>query len=149
MASLFTINGVEFFVDQDVAARFALSKFELCAGYVCFCGGGEVWRNSLHRLLCAGNYVDHVDGNRLNCTRLNLRACTQRENLQNSKKKKGSSKYKGVSWKKDKQRWCVHCRDASGVRHFLGYYLDEDEAGRVYEQAAALYHGEFYRPWRP
>lgn len=31
----------------------------------------------------------------------------------------------------------------------LGYYLSEDEAGKVYEQAAALYHGEFYRPWRP
>jgi len=44
--------------------------------------------------------VDHIDGNKLNCTRENLRLCTVSENMHNrskiGKNGKTASKYKGV-----------------------------------------------------
>ena len=40
--------------------------------------------------------VDHIDGNKLNATRENLRLCTVSENMQNRKSSSGKSKYKGV-----------------------------------------------------
>ena len=145
MRKLKTVTGIEFLVDDDVAERFANSKFELFSGYVCFSGSGSVWRNSLHRLLCSGPYVDHINGNTLDNRRENLRSCSQSHNLLNSVKRNGSSKYKGVSWSKSRQRWCVYVCDLNGVKHNLGRFLDEETAHQVYEQAAELYHGEFYR----
>ncbi len=145
MATLYTLCGTAFQVDGDVAIRFAESKFELFSGYVCFAGSGKVWKNSLHRLLCAGPYVDHINGDKLDNRSSNLRSCTQSQNLLNAVKHRGKNKYKGVCWHKEKQKWRVTVRDLAGVKHHLGYFLDELEAVQVYEQAAKLYHGEFYK----
>ena len=53
-------------------------------------------------LNCPDNMqVDHKDHNTLNNQRYNIRICTRQENHRNQRKNtKGSSKYKGVSWRK-------------------------------------------------
>jgi hypothetical protein len=52
--------------------------------------------------------VDHIDNNRLNNTRTNLRVCTHSENTRNRKKKENStSKYIGVSFNITKKKWQV------------------------------------------
>jgi hypothetical protein len=59
--------------------------------------------NILHRMhreiigASDSEYVDHIDGNRLDNTRENLRKCTFQENLYNTApRENASSKYKGV-----------------------------------------------------
>ena len=48
-----------------------------------------------------------------------------------------SSNYVGVIWNKMKRKWEVRIT-FNGKRHHLGYYLDENEAARMYDKQAAL-----------
>ena len=66
-------------------------------------GGKKYWqtdntsgRKLLHHLLMGCKGIDHIDGNGLNNHRSNLRVATHSQNMQNRKKWRGKSKYKGV-----------------------------------------------------
>ncbi len=114
-------------------------------------------RVSMHREIIdvpAGKVVDHIDGNRCNACRSNLRACGHDENGSNRRKRRtGSSRFKGVSHCRLTGKWDARCGPKSGSRH-LGYFDDEVEAARVYDLAAVQQYGEFAhvnfpREWPP
>jgi hypothetical protein len=89
------------------------------------------------------NVVDHINGDQLDNRKENLRECSHSENIRNQKKQKGkSSKYKGVSWFKRVSKWIVHIK-AEKKLIYLGYFEDEIEAAKVYDQAAIKYHKKF------
>jgi len=72
--------------------------------------------------------VDHIDGNTSNNRLDNLQVITQSLNNLKGKKRKGtSSKYKGVSWDKSRNKWIAHinCK-------FIGRYETEEEAYNAY-----------------
>ena len=52
----------------------------------------------------------------------------------------GPSKYRGVIWHKSNSKWEARIYD-SGKQRFLGYYTSEEEAARVYDDAAAKMTG--------
>jgi hypothetical protein len=102
----------------------------------------------LHRFLMnppKGFQVDHIDGNKLNNQRENLRIVTPQQNRWNMWKNGGNtSKYKGVSWSKQLSKWVVHiCKDRK-VKH-VGYFDSESEAALAYNECAKLAFGEFAR----
>lgn len=77
-----------------------------------------------------GRATDHINRDKLDNRRENLRIATQAENLQNRPSVRGSSsRYRGVSLNRQ-QRWCA-AATINGRSHFLGSYADEDEAARV------------------
>lgn len=89
-----------------------------------------------------GKEIDHRDGNGLKNVRSNLRVCTHAENCRNVKPHRdGTSKYKGVSWCKEKQKWTVHVKN----KH-IGRFVSEEDAARAYDVAAIDLFGEFARP---
>jgi hypothetical protein len=86
---------------------------------------------------------EHRDNNGLNNCRYNLRNATPSQNISNrSKFIKGSSKYKGVDFNKRTGLWRARISFAN-KRLNLGYFKSQEEAAKVYNQAAIEHHGEF------
>lgn len=103
---------------------------------------------NMHRLIMNAPddmQVDHIDGDGLNNARSNLRLATPGENQRNSAGRPNkSSRYKGVSWSKDNNKWCASIGFGGRHKH-LGLYRTEIEAARAYDAAAREHHGEFAR----
>lgn len=89
---------------------------------------------------------DHVNGDRLDNRKSNLRVCTRAQNGKNCRKfsRKTSSKYKGVSFRKASHRFIAYLQN-DGKRIDLGYFDSEDNAARAYNEAASRLYGEFAR----
>lgn len=88
--------------------------------------------------------TDHINGNKLDNRRENLRIATRKQNLANKLKFGGSSKYKGVSLFKRTGKWTAQiCPD--GEKIHLGYFSSEEEAARAYDKKAMELFGIFAR----
>jgi hypothetical protein len=96
-----------------------------------------------------GMVVDHIDRNKANNCRFNLRVCTPAENRHNRAKRPGtSSRFKGVSYIKRFRKYRATFQ-FNGRPMFLGYFDDEVEAARAYDQRAVECCGPFARLNRP
>ena len=96
-------------------------------------------------------FVDHRDGNRLNCRKQNLRIVTPQQSIWNTAKhRRGrgcTSSYKGVcrhrvSPKTGKRRFVAHIY-VNGKSWSLGVHDDEISAAHAYDAAAREAFGEF------
>lgn len=101
---------------------------------------------TMHRVIMQakkGEYVDHINGDRLDNRRSNLRICSNQENLCNKPKQlNNTSGYKGVTWRKIAKKWLAQIQVNNKTIH-LGYYETKEEAALAYNIAAKKYHGEF------
>lgn len=90
-----------------------------------------------------GAEIDHINHNKKDNRKNNLRICTHAENLRNvTKHLNNSSGYKGVSWNKQRNKW--HARiEVNGNDKHPGYYDDKLEAAEAYNEAAIRYHDEY------
>ena len=87
--------------------------------------------------------VDHIDGNRLNNQRSNLRLATSSQNKMNRGPRIDcKSGYKGVSWHKQNSKWTARIM-ANGKYLSLGLFENILDAARSYNLAAKKYHKEF------
>ena len=99
----------------------------------------------MHRLLLSakkGSYIDHINGNKLDNRRSNLRICTQQQNVHNSIGRKGTSKYKGVSWDKRRNKWKAIIGH-NYKRIELGRFNTEEQAAKAYNKKAKELHREY------
>ena len=87
--------------------------------------------------------IDHINGNKLDNRKENLRVCSRSQNMANSKKHKNStSKYKGVSWSRSKKRWRVTIMK-NRKAYFLGLFDNPVDAATAYDKKALELSGEF------
>jgi hypothetical protein len=72
--------------------------------------------------------IDHINRNKLDNRKVNLRVCTRAENLHNSEiRKDNTSGHKNISWDKQRGKWLVHIKINGKVRHF-GRFNSIEEA---------------------
>jgi hypothetical protein len=87
--------------------------------------------------------VDHINRDKLDNRRENLRAATQSQNLHNSgKPKHNRSGHKGVYWMNKRNRWCAQIR-VDGHHYHLGVHATLDDALAAYEAGRRRLLGEF------
>jgi hypothetical protein len=87
--------------------------------------------------------IDHIDGIRSNNKISNLRLATHGQNCQNiGIPKHNTSGIKGVHWDNANKRWKAQIR-INGIRKYIGYFSNKEEAHAAYCKAAKELHGDF------
>ena len=105
-------------------------------------------RKLLHRLVTRcppDKIVDHINHNKTDCRRVNLRVCSRAQNNQNIKKTNKpnhTSKYKGVRWHQGDQKWEARIQ-INRKQIFLGQYTSEILAAERYDDAAVHFFQQF------
>jgi hypothetical protein len=105
----------------------------------------------LHRVIMQPSkgrkiHVDHINGNKLDNRRENLRIISAQNNMRNSRKRNYehmSSKYKGVSWHNKLGAWKVYIRPDVGKNFYGGAFTNEIAAANCYNYYVVKLHGEF------
>ena len=100
-------------------------------------------RISMHRLVLSlpKHEVDHINHNRLDNRRSNLRLCDHQQNMMNKKiPVNNTTGYKGVYKRKSSYYSRIMIK---GRRIYLGTWKTSQEAFMAYCQASKLYHKEF------
>ena len=98
----------------------------------------------LGRSLGANEQVDHINHNGLDNRRSNLRLASNQENCHNQRLRNvpKSSKFKGVSWHKHRQKWQANI-NFNGRKEYLGIFHNEEDAALAYDSAAKELFGRF------
>lgn len=98
-------------------------------------------------LLCTpqGMDTDHINGDKLDNRRCNLRLATRSQNNYNGKKRNGcTSRHKGIYWSKIRNRWVAEIT-INKKKFYLGSFKSEAKAALAYNEAAIKHHSEFAR----
>lgn len=101
----------------------------------------------IHRIIMhekKGEVIHHIDHNKLNNQKSNLRFCSHKENIRNQVKQKRntSSKYKGVTFHKKLNKWQSSINVDKKYK-YIGIFDLELDAAKAYNEAAIKYFGEF------
>lgn len=152
---IYTKKGDKIKVDREdydwlVKYRWRIEVKKSGLKYACASINGN--RIYMHRLIMGVQNisfktveVDHRDGNGINNTRKNLRKCTRKENMLNTKSRKGSSsKYKHVIYNKYTGKYDVQFV-FNGELMGGGSFRSEEVAGLVANVLMEYYHKEFAR----
>jgi hypothetical protein len=148
LKKIVTKKNFSYLVDDDNFEK--LNKYSWYTdsnGYAARRKSGKVY--FMHREIMnakKGDIVDHIDTDKCNNFRSNLRFATRTENNRNVKKKRtdrSTSQYKGVSYGKHlNKKWKSVITVDHEIKH-IGCFETEIEAAVAYDVNAIHYYGEY------
>ena len=143
----YTSNMDKFFIDYDDYEKVRkYCWYKNKDGYFDSTERGCSKHVKLHRLIMdfpETGVVDHIDKDKSNNRKSNLRICTIKENCRNrSKLKSNTSGTTGVTWHKRDKKW----QSSIVVNYktiYLGSFLNKEDAIKARLEAEEKYYGEF------
>lgn len=153
-------NGKPILFDSEDWAKIAPHKWTVQRGYeiAAIKDQNGVWVSTrMHRLILGQtdrwDLVDHINHVKSDNRKINIRRCSQEENLRN-KNSRGITKYLGVSYQTMKRKsiktgeivtykYLKATIGVNGKSIYLGIFNTEREAALAYNEAAKTYFGEF------
>jgi hypothetical protein len=133
-------------IDDEDYPLVSQYKWHFSMGYALSQKDKERFR--MHRLITNapdGMEVDHINGNRLDNRKDNLRICTRMENAWNVPKQHPTNTYKGVTISRKSGRWRAQINYNNG-NIALGTYDTDLIAAVAYDHACREYFGEYAKP---
>ena len=133
-------NGGETTIDKEDLCRIEKYLiYKLGSGYATCRYKTEM--KSLHRIILnakPGQLVDHINGNKLDNRKSNLRFLNKAGNGLNAKiRTNNTSGIKGVAWNKSAKKWIVQIGNTkNGSYKYLGCFDDKTKAALVYTKEA-------------
>ena len=92
-----------------------------------------------------GFVIDHINGDILDNRKINLRICSQSDNMKNLKTPiTNTSGYKGVWFDKINNKWAAEIK-CDGIKYFLGRFVNIIDAAKARADAEIKYFGEYRR----
>lgn len=142
MTTIILPSGHEVMIDDQDVALVSLYSWYYSEGYAKrYYPNENKTVQSMHNLFLpvkVGYDVDHIDGNKLNNQRNNLRYCTRSENMGNCQAHKDSIfGVKGVSYqpRSQKRPWYARLM-VNGKSIYLGSFKTIEEATIAYNEAS-------------
>jgi len=139
---------------EDYEKIVAMGRWHLNEGYACrniylgAAGHGKakyqrVWMHRVINETPDEFDTDHINGNKLDNRRCNLRTVTNTQNHLNvGPRATNTSGAKGVSWYKTGKKWRVQIRIDGKIKH-VGYFDEIKDAEEAYRKAAIEHYGEY------
>ena len=142
-------------VDADEYIELSKYNWHISSGYACRNVYTKVPNSkterkclAMHRVINKtpeGLQTDHINCNKLDNRKKNLRSCTNKQNSMNKKSYKSKySGFKGVSYDKNTNVWVSYI-SVDGKSIHLGRFKTEVGAAQAYNNIALELHGEFAR----
>lgn len=143
-----TSQGIEFYIDAEDLQKVSDKSWHVNSlGYVQTNIHKDGTSPLLHKILL-GDYgkglcVDHIDRNKLNNRKSNLRLCWQKDNAKNkSVRSDNTSGFTGVYLDKRNGGWFAAIT-ADGETHYLGSFRNFEDAVRARIEGEKEYFGEY------
>lgn len=138
---LYKNKGVAIVDDSDFE-EVSKYKWHLDRGYAAMTvKGGILYMHRFINETPKGMSTDHINRNKLDNRRSNLRTCTQRENNTNMKlRSDNTSGHRGVTWHKKGKRWQAQI-NIQGSLLYLGQYTELKDAIKAQKDAFNQVYG--------
>lgn len=139
---IFKIKETEVIIDEEM--YYDIIKYKWCITEYGYIQGSKHGRLSRFVMNYSGDdFVDHINSNKLDNRRENLRIATAAQNAMNkSSAKDSSSKYTGVFFDKKMNKWVAQIQ-FKGKTKRIGQFTDEVAAAKDRDKATKEYFGEY------
>lgn len=144
-----TVSGESFYFDKHDYDIAISNTWHLHKGYVTARKNGEY--RLFHREvikkdndnILRRDYIDHINKNKADNRRLNLRVCNSSINQENRKIQKNTTGYKGIKLLKNKKYQVKICKNYQ--EYYLGTFETLEEAINARKIGEKIYHKETFR----
>lgn len=150
-----TPNNIEFYFDKDDYDIIKDYRWNLnLRGYIATTKriNNKKINIRLHQLIMGkkeGCIIDHINGIKTDNRKINMRFCTQQQNVMNGEiPNTNKSGFKGVIWDKSRNKWRSYIK-YNQKTITLGYFINKDDAIKTRIEAEEKYFGEYSYLNRP